>query len=306
MKQLTEKAFAAYLEEARDKILVRLPVIAEKPVNYGYQFTVAGDGEKAVVNIYNGKKGLNIVYAWDCALTRQVRALLEGGNAAPAGAGTVLQGSLQAGSDESGKGDFFGPLVVSAVMLDAAAAACLQSAGVRDCKLLTDKKILELEPVIKEKAIACSVLELKPKIYNLRYEQVAAQGGNLNQLLGLGHVAALTQILERHPDCDSVLIDQFTKSTVILQELRRRFPGCKISQQPRAEESNPAVAAASVLARACFLRRMAQLAEAAGEAALPKGGGAAATECARRLARKLGKDALRDFVKLHFANYKKI
>ena len=125
--------------------------------------------------------------------------------------------------------------------MDNTTAAKLQAAGVKDCKLLTDKKILELEDVIKSTVVDFSVLELKPKIYNLRYEQVAAAGGKLNQLLGYGHVAALSQVLERQKDCHSALIDQFTQSTVNLKALQQRFPGCSVRQQPKAE-SNLAVA----------------------------------------------------------------
>ena len=210
-----------------------------------------------------------------------------------------------AGSDESGKGDFFGPLVVSAVVVDDGTAAKLAAAGVKDCKLLSDKKILELEDVIKANVIDFSVLELKPKVYNMRYAQVMAQGGKLNQLLGYGHVAALSQVLARHEDCHAALIDQFTTSLVNVRELTKRFPQCSVKQQPKAE-SNLAVAAASVLARARFLRTMDELAQAAGEPQLPKGGGDGATACARRLAAKLGKAELANYVKLHFANYSRI
>lgn len=222
-----------------------------------------------------------------------------------AAAGAMVTNGLWAGSDESGKGDFFGSLVVAATVVDSTTAVKLQAAGVKDCKLLTDKKILELEDIIKSTVVDYSVLELKPKIYNLRYEQVAVAGGKLNQLLGYGHVAALSQVLERQKDCHSALIDQFTQSTVNLKALQQRFPGCSVRQQPKAE-SNLAVAAASVLARARFLRTMEELAQQAGVGELPKGGGEQATACARRLAERYGKDALRDYVKLHFANYKRV
>lgn len=210
-----------------------------------------------------------------------------------------------AGSDESGKGDFFGSLVVAAVVVDETTAEKLAAAGVKDCKLLSDKKILALENVIKSIVVDSCVLNMQPKIYNLRYAQVVEAGGKLNQLLGLGHIAALSQVLARHTDCTSALIDQFTPSYENVHELHRRFPFCQVRQQPKAE-SDIAVAAASVLARASFLRTMDDLAARAGVSALPKGGGAQATEGARMLAAKFGKEALREYVKLHFANYKRI
>ena len=320
MTKLTDTEFKRYLQAVHNNINAVLDITKEKDINYGHQFVVELCQAKLTLNIYNGKKGLSYVFSGDSALEGKVRELLgeckqssrsEGDFASydvrvddAAGASALPRGKW-AGSDESGKGDFFGPLVVSAVVVDDSTAAKLAAAGVKDCKLLTDKKILQLEDVIKSTVVDFSVLELKPKVYNLRYKQVLAQGGKLNQLLGYGHVAALSQVLERHEDCHAALIDQFTTSLVNVRELTRRFPNCVVKQQPKAEV-NLAVAAASVLARARFLRTMAELAEAAGEATLPKGGGALATACARRLADRLGKAELVNFVKLHFANYARI
>lgn len=305
MPKLTDEKFTAYLAEAKKKISSELPIASEKAINYGYQFVVKLAEAKLTLNIYNGKKGLNIVYSGDSALAERAAALLEGRKAQSSAPATFVADGLWAGSDESGKGDFFGSLVVAAVVVDNTTADKLRVAGVKDCKLLTDKKILELEDIIKVNVVDYSVLELKPKVYNLRYEQVAAQGGKLNQLLGYGHVAALSKVLERHEDCHSALIDQFTPSMVNISALKQRFPACDVRQQPKAE-SNLAVAAASVLARAQFLHTMAALAAEAGVSELPKGGGAQATACARELAKKYGKAALRNFVKLHFANYQRL
>ena len=320
MGKLTDKEFNDYLIKVHGIISEFLDITKEKDINYGHQFVIELAQAKLTLNIYNGKKGLTYVFSGDSALEKKVRELLGegkpssgsrdgfvdyGDGIAPAADADALPRGKWAGSDESGKGDFFGPLVVSAVVVDDSTAAKLAAAGVKDCKLLSDKKILELEETIKANVIDFSVLELKPKFYNLRYKQVLDQGGKLNQLLGFGHVAALSQVLERNADCHAALIDQFTTSTVNVRELSKRFPHCIVKQQPKAE-SNLAVAAASVLARARFLRTMAELAQAAGEAALPKGGGESATACARRLSAKLGKAELVNYVKLHFANYSRI
>ena len=325
MTKLTDKEFKAYLSEVHRKISEVLDITKEKDINYGHQFVVELCQAKLTLNIYNGKKGLTYVFSGDSALEKKVRELLgeakQGAKSAssPASHGSnvtnatctnaasasALPRGKWAGSDESGKGDFFGPLVVSAVVVDDSTAAKLAAAGVKDCKLLTDKKILELEDIIKSTVVDFSVLELKPKAYNLRYAQVTAQGGKLNQLLGYGHVAALSQVLERNHDCHAALIDQFTTSTVNVRELQKRFPDCQVRQQPRAE-INLAVAAASVLARARFLRTMDELAKSVGEVSLPKGGGPQTTACAQKIAQKLGKSQLENYVKLHFANYSRI
>lgn len=305
---MIDSSFGTYLDEIRRKLSEIAPIASEKEINYGYQFVVRQGMAKVNLNVYNGKKGRRMVWSGDTELKGELEVAVAGNTAAPKKAVSTRQRSLHgvwAGSDESGKGDFFGSLVVAAVVADATTAEKLAAAGVKDCKLITDKKILELEDVIKATVVDYSVLELKPQFYNMRYEQVAAQGGKLNQLLGYGHVAALSKVLERHPECDSALIDQFTTSDVNIVALKARFPKCHVQQKPRAE-SDLAVAAASVLARAQFLRTMTELAASVGRDELPKGGGEYATACARELAREFGRPVLRNFVKLHFANYSRI
>lgn len=300
------KDFAAYLAELREKLNSVAPVNGEKDIAYGHQFTVLRGSEKAVLTAYDGKKGRRLVWGGaESNLQRELREAVEGKPQSFLAEESVTWQGMWAGSDESGKGDFFGPLVVAAVIVDDTTASKLQQAGVKDCKLLSDKKVLQMEEVIKKTVVAHSVLELKPHIYNMRYAQVKAEGDNLNQLLGYGHVAALSQVLAQHGECKGALIDQFTKSNAVLKSLQEKFPKMVFKQQPKAE-SDLAVAAASVLARARFLRSMEELAALAGEEELPKGGGELATACAQRIALRLGKEALGKFVKLHFANYARV
>ena len=321
-KQLAVQEFTDYIDKVRLQLEQVADVADEKKINYGYQFVFKFVDAKATLNIYNGKKGLNLVWQGDSALQQRLQKILMAEPQQQAGVAVNHQlklggkplaeplamlksrGVTWAGSDESGKGDFFGPLVVAAVVVDDTTAAKLQAAGVRDCKQLSDKRILELETVIQNCVVDFAVLELKPKFYNLRYEQIAAAGGKLNQLLTSGHVEALSKVLQRQPQVHDALIDQFTPSDIVLRLLKLRFPTVGFAQRPRAEE-DMAVAAASVLARARFLRTMETLSTAAGEE-LPKGGGDQSTACAQRLAVKLGKEALVNFVKQHFANYSRI
>lgn len=330
--------FKKYLEALEANLKGMAELDASKDINYGHLFQLHRGADKVNLTVYNGKKGLRLVWQGNNALRQElelfVAAMDSAGKAAVKHATTVpgtkplaksepislkqdadgnmvaeFAPNIWAGSDESGKGDFFGPLVVSAVALNGEAEYRLQVAGVKDCKLLTDKKILELEPVIKQHALSFSVLQLKPAFYNRRYREIVAQGGKLNQLLTSGHINALSKALEnleaQNLSCDYALIDQFTQSTAILQTLHQRFPKVSFSQRPKAE-SNTAVAAASILARAQFLRTMEELAALAGVKELPKGGGALATECAKEIAAKLGKEALVNFVKIHFVNYERV
>ena len=330
---MNDPVFATYLAGLREKLnnIEGFVLAGEKDVNYGHQFVLANASDKVHLTVYNGKKGRRLVWTGSSEWTDFLQAALAvsgreqqkrlQGHAAQApgcdpadanslcavsapASGRVQRSAVWAGSDESGKGDFFGSLVVAAVVVDERAALNLQLRGVRDCKALGDKKILELEKIIVSEALDYSVLELKPRFYNLRYKQIKEQGGNLNNLLGSGHINALSQVLERQPRCGAALIDQFMRSDVLLQALHERFPKVSVMQQPKAE-ANMAVAAASVLARARFLHSMAELSAQVQEQ-LPKGGGAQATAAAKRLAGRLGRDALRDYVKLHFANMKEL
>lgn len=323
--------FSKYLDNLQLNLCNLAELESSKPIQYGHSFKYRRGDEKVTVNVYNGKKGIKIVWqgnnglkeemeAFTCALkgvSQKQAYTRENGVDAQVVFKENSQGDLEAafteaiwaGSDESGKGDFFGPLVLGAVALNAKRAMELKLAGVKDCKLLTDKKILELEAVIKEKALAFSVLQLKPRFYNKRYQEVLQKGGRLNQLLASGHINALSQVIDKLKEkqlvCEYALVDQFTDTNIVLAPLKKCYPDIDFRQQPKAE-SNLAVAAASILARAQFIKTMDELAMQLKITTLPKGGGEGATECAREIAASYGKDVLENFVKLHFANYKRI
>lgn len=281
----------------------------EKDLQYGRQLVLTSGSDKATLSVYNGKKGIKLVWSGkNTDFTDKCKSVLMQEDAA--GADYLLlkdfsdfQG-IWAGSDESGKGDFIGPLVVAAVICDEKSAAQLFNLGVKDCKIVSDKDVLKLRAEIEKTALATSVLALTPKMYNYRYSQIKVAGQNLNHLLSSGHAAALCAALAKCPQCNYALVDRFAANNNIRDMVNAKFPQVNLVQMPKAE-ADIAVAAASVLARAEFLRIMAELEAQAGMPLL-KGGGPAATDCARMLAQKLGKDALGNFVKLHFANYKRI
>ena len=313
--------FAAYIDNLKKQIksFDANLTITEKKLQYGIQLTVTNSDSKVVLSVYNGKKGIKFVWGGTASeLRSQLEAVLTGKDTADKGDIVQAIGNdytllrncadfkgIWAGSDESGKGDFFGPLVVAAVLVDITTAEKLVRLGVRDCKLINDKEVLRLAELIVEAAQINTVLALKPEMYNFRYQQMRADGKNLNHLLSNGHIAVLRNVLRQCPQCNYALVDQFTASNDIRASLQQEFPDVNIVQQHRAE-ADIAVAAASVLARAKFLEIMQELAEQVGRNELPKGGSDAATNCARELLKELGRGALERLVKVHFANYKKI
>ncbi|MCQ2379009.1 MAG: ribonuclease HIII [Victivallaceae bacterium] len=203
------------------------------------------------------------------------------------------------GVDESGKGDFFGPLVVAAVYADAETAPLLRKIGACDSKQgSSNRKRLEMARAIREAIPGrFTVLTLKPETYNRLYSEI----GNLNRLLAWGHARSIENLLELVPDCPRMLSDKFGNEILIRRALMERGRRIKLDQQVRAE-SDVAVAAASFLAREGFLRGMEKLSAEIG-VELPRGAGRIVKETGRRLLAERGRDIFAHCAKLHFKTY---
>ena len=207
-----------------------------------------------------------------------------------------------AGIDESGKGDFFGPLVVACVFVaDAATAESLAKAGVRDSKAIKDdSKIAELAEKIKTAVRGkFGVVVVGPEAYNRTYESI----GNLNRLLAWGHARALENMLKFAPECRHVISDQFGDRRLVENALLKNGRSVHLEQFPRGER-DVAVAAASILARAEFVRRLAKLEDEAG-CSLPKGAGTQVDKVAKQIFLSGGEPLLRKFAKMHFRTARK-
>lgn len=201
-----------------------------------------------------------------------------------------------AGIDESGKGDYFGPLVVAAAYVDPDSARELMQLGVRDSKAIkSDRKILGMVDEIRTITRGrFALVAIGPEAYNRLYDKFQ----NVNRLLAWGHARALENLLEKVPDCPRALSDQFGRKSTVLRALQERGRKIRLEQRPKAE-SDLAVAAASILARADFVRRLERLGEEV-ELELPKGASSRVREVAGDVVGKLGPEALGRFVKLHF------
>jgi ribonuclease HIII len=210
-----------------------------------------------------------------------------------------LEGFLPSiGTDESGKGDFFGPLVCAGVYVDAGSAEVLQDMGVRDSKRLSDRRCRELAEGIQA---TCreqySVVEISPSRYNDLYEQFRREGKNLNTLLAWAHARVLENLLSR-VTCTRAITDQFADPRFVQSKLQERGQKIELIQMPRAEV-HIAVAAASVLARARFLERLEQLSTQFGMT-LPKGASQTVVLAGQAVVKQFGAVALRQVAKLHF------
>ncbi len=201
-----------------------------------------------------------------------------------------------AGLDESGKGDLFGPVIAATVIADRPAIDAWIAAGVKDSKKIAESQILRLDALIRgtRGAVVRTCFCGMPK-YN---ELMGRPGANLNRLLAWQHATALEQALglKRVP---WGLLDQFSEQPLVQRELTRQgVKDFELRMRTKAEE-DPVVAAASVVARAEFVRQMRDLSEKLGEP-LQKGAGSGVKAQAAAIVNRLGARALTDFAKLHF------
>jgi ribonuclease HIII len=196
------------------------------------------------------------------------------------------------GIDESGKGDFFGPLCIAGVQADAAKIKELLAMGVRDSKQLGDQAIIALSKKIRL-SFPHSIVVIFPLKYNSLYEGFQ----NLNQLLAWGHATAISELVEKTA-CTQVIIDQFASEHVVINALKRKQITVDLKQMHRAE-ADPVVAAASILARAAFLEGLEKLGQQY-SVILPKGAAAIVIKAGKFLVAKYGKEVLRSVAKLHF------
>jgi ribonuclease HIII len=196
------------------------------------------------------------------------------------------------GIDESGKGDYFGPLVIAAVLVTPATESDLKLMQVRDSKRISDSRVLEMAPDIRQ-TCKHSIVAIGPQRYNDLYVKIR----NLNRLLAWGHARALENLLE-HAECPLAISDQFGDERFIINALLEKGKRIQLVQRPKAED-DLAVAAASILARAEFLIRLARLSDAVGTV-LPKGASSTVELAARMVIKKHGRERLATVAKLHF------
>jgi len=200
------------------------------------------------------------------------------------------------GVDESGKGDFFGPLVIAGVYSDRGIARKFREAGVQDSKRITsDARIHALaETIRKTSGGLFEVVLIGPEKYNELYQKF----GNLNALLGWGHARVIENLLAKKPDCPRALSDKFADVRVIENALLQHGRTIRMEQRTKAE-SDPAVAAASILARDGFVGWLEKRSQALG-VRLGKGVSAQVKKTAAEIVAVKGPETLEQLAKIHF------
>ncbi len=201
------------------------------------------------------------------------------------------------GVDESGKGDYFGYLVAAAVYVDDTTEKKLKELKVKDSKLLLDSTTLKLATTIK-KFCKYDIVKISPEKYNALYKKF----DNLNKILAWAHSRAIENMLSKVSP-DYVITDKFADEKILNGVLMEKGRKIKIMQMIRAE-SDIAVAAASVLARAEFLKTLRALSREIGHV-LPKGA-THVKEAAKYIIENYGEEGLSKIAKMHFKITKRL
>lgn len=204
------------------------------------------------------------------------------------------------GTDESGKGDYFGSLVIAGVCVNDETVPKLLALGVMDSKKLTDATMAVLSDkiiqIVGQEAV--SIVEITPKKYNDLYTRMKQQGKNLNHMLAWGHATVIENVVGQCPDCTQAIADQFGNEAYIKNQLKEKGKGITLYQTPKAE-ANIGVAAASILARNRFVVRMKQLSGKYG-VNLPFGASGTVKKQAKLFVAQHGMPMLAEVAKLHF------
>lgn len=294
---------------------MQIGVLQEIP--YGIQFSISQFTNNGMLRIYLNKKGvIKIDYSQlnQGPFRKRIESIISDYQLKLNGAkedksinNTAmidLKYEPIVGIDESGKGDYFGPLVTAAVYVDSKNKVLLDNKGVKDSKKINDDKILVLNDYIKD---ICknqfAVVEISPEKYNQLYDTFTLEGKKLNTLLAWAHAKSLEEVLSR-VQCSKAISDQFADERFILGKLQERGKKIELVQQHKAE-IHTAVAAASILARARFLEKLTKLSEEVGFPLL-KGASLEVVEQAKKIVESKGEDILKRIAKIHFKTTKSV
>ena len=223
------------------------------------------EGEKFNATLYEKEKhGKRKLCVQGAGAQDFVEFLLEPKGVVPLSLGyeKVLSPELfaaHAGSDESGKGDYFGPLVVCCAFTDERLSDEMVRLGVKDCKQMTDKAVLSVGSALRRLLgpDGYAVVKLGPAAYNRLYAKIK----NINRMLAWAHGTAIEELLTKRTDCARVVVDQFAPTeATIRRALKERGKKATVEQRHKAE-SDIAVAAASVIARELFIRDIQKMSE---------------------------------------------
>ncbi len=273
-------------------------VVEAREIEHATQYRLARGTEEATLNVYSTDKVLeggkasglrDLLRDW-----RLSRAAIRPGKAVTGAPRPVPNATPRIGTDEAGKGEYLGPLVVAGVrVLGAEKDLEIRELGTRDSKTLALRQVprvsAEIAQVLGSENIR--VVSLAPREYEARR---AAAGANVNRLLAELNARIIDEL---KGEVEVAVVDAFGEKA--RSYLEPRVPGgIRLEVRPRAED-DAAVAAASILARARYLDELEKLSERVGFE-LPRGS-TRVLEAARRVVEERGEEGLAEVAKIHFS-----
>ena len=206
----------------------------------------------------------------------------------------------QAGSDEVGTGDYFGPVCVCASYVTKDDVDFLVKLGVRDSKQMSDADMLKIGPLLMER-IPHSLLIVPPQKYNQVHES-----NNLNAIKAKLHNQAYINLAKKIELPSFKIIDQFTPETSYYCYLKNEPQVIRgIHFETKAEDKYLSVAVGSIISRYGFLKTWEEM-EQKYNMTLPKGSGDKVDIVAQAFVERYGFESLGEIAKLHFKNTEKI
>lgn len=278
-----------------------IEIAEQREISYGVQLRLSKDGHKNVLNLYySAKRGISSVVGGSASPLKNLLLSLSE---------TQLEINLDTtsyhtwnswiGSDECGKGDFFGAPVVCAFAYDHSLDTHFKTLGIADSKLLKDKEITRIARLLyKHYNPRISCLVLKPPKYNQLIADFNRQNKNLNDLLSWLHSTAILNLCKTQTQAEGILVDQFSPSQKVRRYLKEK--NCPIPCIERTKaESDPAVAAASIVARYQFLESFEAMRRFYRQD-FPLGATSKVIEAGVQFSRQYGFNRLSEVAKLHF------
>ncbi|MEN6445067.1 MAG: ribonuclease HIII [Candidatus Cloacimonas sp.] len=298
MHKEIEKYLADLLPELQK---AGIAIDEQQEIDYGVQIRVSRHHYKSILNIYySQKKGISTV---PMGLNNPLKKLLSDL--------CFLQEELDLkmppihnwnawiGSDECGKGDYFGPLIVCAFAFERKQEKEFKNIGVMDSKKLKTDDIYRIAKYLYKNYANCiNCIVLKPEKYNELIAKFKQQGKSLNDLLAWLHSTAIMDLQKKHPESEGALVDQFSNAQKVWRALKeKKFPLPCIERT--GAEVDFAVAAASIIARYQFLESFAAMREFY-QLNFPQGSQRIVIKFAQDFIHQYGEKRLGEVAKLHF------
>jgi ribonuclease HIII len=286
------------------ELLRKTGLIVSEPElkQFSFEIDIKRGKNKAKVLVYFGKKGIKTIVQGDknSRLFKEINEFFFGKELFDSKPEELDEPDNYIGIDESGKGDYFGPLVIAGVYLDSQSKDRLKGIGVRDSKLLSDQSIHKIASEIRNAVSGkYDIIPINPEKYNQLYLKIK----NVNKLLGWGHARVIENILGK-VNATVAISDKFGDESIIRNSLQSKGKNITLHQRTKAERYT-AVAAASILARDKFAEWFIQQ-EKEFKLYLPKGSSKIVEDSAKEIKKKYGDEFLEKLVKLHFKTTKKI